>query len=268
VLVALAACKGTKKGESEQPAKPADGDKTAQAPTPIDAAPVPVSIDAAPKPAARTEPVVFFRTWSKNVLVPLACVKDGELQDTETCLDLIPEGAEVGFASGSSGTLGKRKELECSADAGSTVGRVVSAKDIGDWAVWPASARSLVTETKAGPADVAEDVRARLAKAADVEPAELKIDRALVLDLDGDGTTEALYATTEGEDLGGLYLVSGDQIKNIGSSLSVMASLDLRGGGHHEVWLRDQSTQAEGTYQWDGKRLDQIGSWGCSNEMP
>lgn len=172
---------------------------------------------AAAKPTAEPlAPRVLF-VVSDGVLAPLVChdgqaVLDG---DTGDCMGLAPEGELAVLDTGGRVTLGAASEAPCGGSTtGSFDGRAVEGElGYGRFAVWPTTARDVLTLQDATLEPTADEVAAMAAllkTASDGafagEP-KLGYTTGLLADLDADGAPDRVFTAHEPDQLYGVVAV-------------------------------------------------------------
>lgn len=244
---------------------------------------------------------VLFDVSGGSRLVPVACAgPDGSPVEGggQRCLDLVPEGAEVGLEGGGRVAIGRAVPVFCAGEEEAEADRafeLAAALPSGQppgaaprWAIWPAGrARDVRAPEGAGASAGAPDLEAvtRAAREAARSSggdggATFRLTQVSTADLDGDGADETLFAGTfraEGEEpsadrWSGLLARSGAAPATVvvlaGDPLEdheVLAVLDLEGDGRDEVFVLSSYYEGMGVallgLSASGPRS--LGGWFC-----
>ncbi len=248
------------------------------------------SASASVAPVRKRDPVAFFSIES-GVFAPVACFDGATFlaPGADECRTLVPEGAAIAiFGSGVGKLLGKTNGKcmrgESTFDARAGEGPKL---DTSDWAIWPASATSLVNldgrDLKPTPAEqkALEDA---LAKADDGNkpPRKLEVNSGVAADMDGDGKLDRVFAGHEQAHLFGLVAVfraSDPATPVVLSSMQfdypkIAGTSDLDGNGRREAIV--SAAFVEGVdgnvltsaisvrlVELAGAEGKRVGEWGC-----
>jgi hypothetical protein len=155
--------------------------------------------------------VLFVQGWAgqgagRTVLVPVVCYKPAVglvSAATSDCLSLLPRDAQVSLDSGTIVNVSGRETARCTDEDGKPTGESRASLAVSDqpgrfsYAVWPASARSLIKRAPLGgrPGDVPLDELDSVAKlVSQYARREIDVLQRLKADLDGDGKIDVAYS--------------------------------------------------------------------------
>ncbi len=155
-----------------------------------------------------------------QVLVPLACRDQSQINGGMACLGMIPEESTVGLEGGDKVTPRMRARPHCQGRAQRTEGLVLEESTHAGHAVWPPSAHGIITPVGRGKGcrgwcrfgraghprvRMKPALRQRLLRAARRHGLEsgrqaLQLVQVVTVDLDGDGAAERLYSVAVPDD--------------------------------------------------------------------